>query len=162
MTMLDIKPEGSCRYDLIALGEIMLRLSPPGFERLFQSPLLQATFGGGEANVAVALAQFGIDARYVTLLPARTTKTTSPAYQKMKARLQCRQGAGILQPYRDLWKLLRKGKVQADTASGFFGSIPVLVLAFSGDRQPEHIFVWLLAFTGPSKMNSDRQLLVTA
>jgi formate hydrogenlyase subunit 4 len=49
--------------------------------------------------------------------------------QKMKARLQCRQGAGILQPYSDLMKLLRKGTVQADTASGFFRSIPVLVLA---------------------------------
>jgi formate hydrogenlyase subunit 4 len=51
------------------------------------------------------------------------------AIQKLKARLQCRQGAGVLQPYRDLAKLLRKGTVQADTASGFFGSIPVLVLA---------------------------------
>ena len=49
--------------------------------------------------------------------------------QKLKARLQCRQGAGVLQPYRDLAKLLRKGTVQADTASGFFRSIPVLVLA---------------------------------
>jgi formate hydrogenlyase subunit 4 len=49
--------------------------------------------------------------------------------QKMKARLQCRQGAGILQPYSDLTKLLRKGTVQADTASGFFRSIPPLVLA---------------------------------
>ena len=49
--------------------------------------------------------------------------------QKLKARLQCRQGAGVLQPYRDLAKLFRKGTVQADSASGFFWSIPVLVLA---------------------------------
>jgi formate hydrogenlyase subunit 4 len=49
--------------------------------------------------------------------------------QKMKARLQCRQGAGVLQPYRDLIKLYRKGTVQADTVSGFFRSVPVLVLA---------------------------------
>jgi formate hydrogenlyase subunit 4 len=49
--------------------------------------------------------------------------------QKLKARIQCRQGAGILQPYRDLAKLLRKETVQADTASGFFATIPVLVLA---------------------------------
>ena len=49
--------------------------------------------------------------------------------QKMKARLQCRRGAGVLQPYRDLAKLFRKGTVQADTASGFFRAIPVLVLA---------------------------------
>jgi len=49
--------------------------------------------------------------------------------QKLKARLQCRQGAAVLQPYRDLAKLFRKGTVQADSASGFFWSIPVLVLA---------------------------------
>lgn len=55
---------------VITFGEIMLRLSPPGFERLFQSPLLAATFGGGEANVAVSLAHFGLDSRYVTRLPA--------------------------------------------------------------------------------------------
>jgi 2-dehydro-3-deoxygluconokinase len=54
----------------VCFGEIMLRLSPPGFERLFQSPTLQATFGGGEANVAVSLAQFGCDSSYVTRLPA--------------------------------------------------------------------------------------------
>ena len=54
----------------VCFGEIMLRLSPPGFERLFQSPCLNATFGGGEANVAVSLAQFGLDSHYVTCLPA--------------------------------------------------------------------------------------------
>src|ERR1700691_5373751 len=53
----------------VAFGEIMLRLAPPGFERLLQSPQFVATFGGGEANVAVALATFGLPARYVTLLP---------------------------------------------------------------------------------------------
>ncbi len=44
----------------VCFGEIMLRLSPPGFERLFQSPVLSATFGGGEANVAVSLSHFGV------------------------------------------------------------------------------------------------------
>jgi 2-dehydro-3-deoxygluconokinase len=54
---------------VVALGEIMLRLASPGHERLFQSPHLQATFGGGEANVVVSLAAFGIDAALVTALP---------------------------------------------------------------------------------------------
>ena len=49
--------------------------------------------------------------------------------QKRKARLQCRQGASVWQPYRDLAKLLRKGTVQSDTASPFFRAVPVLVLA---------------------------------
>lgn len=55
----------------VTFGEIMLRLTPPGFERLLQSPSFQATFGGGEANVAVALAQFGLPAAFVTVLPEK-------------------------------------------------------------------------------------------
>jgi 2-dehydro-3-deoxygluconokinase len=57
------------RPKVVSFGEIMLRLSPPGFERLLQSPSLVATFGGGEANAAVSLAQFGLDSWYVTRLP---------------------------------------------------------------------------------------------
>lgn len=49
--------------------------------------------------------------------------------QKLKARLQCRRGASLWQPYRDLAKLLRKGTVEADTATPFFRAVPVLVLA---------------------------------
>src|SRR5689334_10243946 len=55
---------------VVTFGEIMLRLSPPGFERFFQSPVLSAIFGGGEANVAASLAQFGLVSRYVTRLPS--------------------------------------------------------------------------------------------
>jgi 2-dehydro-3-deoxygluconokinase len=55
---------------VVTFGEIMLRLSPPGFERLLQSPAFSATFGGGEANVAVSLAHFGFESWYVTRLPA--------------------------------------------------------------------------------------------
>ena len=54
---------------VVTFGEIMLRLSPPGFERFLQSPQFVATFGGGEANVAVCLAAFGLDSYYVTRLP---------------------------------------------------------------------------------------------
>src|SRR2546429_6443808 len=53
----------------VTFGETMLRIAPPGFERFLQSPQFVATFGGGEANVAVALAGFGNPARFVTLLP---------------------------------------------------------------------------------------------
>ena len=55
---------------IVTFGEIMLRLKPVAFERFFQSPVLEATFGGGEANVAVSLANFGMDAAYVTVLPS--------------------------------------------------------------------------------------------
>lgn len=54
---------------VVTFGEIMLRLAPPGFERFLQSPQFVATFGGGEANVAFALASLGLDASYVTVLP---------------------------------------------------------------------------------------------
>lgn len=53
----------------LTFGEIMLRLKAPGQERFFQSPALEATFGGGEANVAVSLANFGMDAAFLTVLP---------------------------------------------------------------------------------------------
>ncbi len=55
--------------DFITLGEIMLRLKTPAHERFFQSPTLEATFGGGEANVAVALANYGLDVAFITALP---------------------------------------------------------------------------------------------
>ncbi len=54
----------------VSFGEIMLRLKTPGNERFFQSPSFEATFGGGEANVAVALANYGLDAAFVSALPA--------------------------------------------------------------------------------------------
>ena len=55
---------------VITFGEIMLRLAPNGYYRFFQNDQMQATFGGGEANVAVSLANFGLHSTYVTKLPA--------------------------------------------------------------------------------------------
>ena len=54
---------------VVTFGEVMLRLSTPGFQRFRQAMSFDATFGGGEANVAVSLAQFGHDARFVSKLP---------------------------------------------------------------------------------------------
>lgn len=54
---------------VVTFGEIMLRLAPNGYYRFFQNDQLQATFGGGEANVAVSLANFGVESVYVTKLP---------------------------------------------------------------------------------------------
>lgn len=53
----------------LTFGEIMLRLKTPGTERMLQSPVLEATYGGGEANVAVSLANFGCAVSYLTVLP---------------------------------------------------------------------------------------------
>ena len=54
---------------VITFGEIMLRLSTPGYLRFGQARQFDATFGGGEANVAVSLANYGIDAQFITRLP---------------------------------------------------------------------------------------------
>lgn len=54
---------------VVTLGEIMMRLKSPGHERLFQTGALEVTFAGGEANVAVSLANYGLRARYLTALP---------------------------------------------------------------------------------------------
>jgi 2-dehydro-3-deoxygluconokinase len=55
---------------VVTFGELMLRLSPPGYQRFLQTPAFEATFGGGEANVAVSLARLGIQVAFVTKLPA--------------------------------------------------------------------------------------------
>ena len=53
----------------LTFGEIMLRLKAPGMERLLTNHTLEATFGGGEANVAVSLANYGMDVGFLTVLP---------------------------------------------------------------------------------------------
>lgn len=57
------------RKKVITFGEIMLRLAPEGYYRFIQADSFGATYGGGEANVAVSLAHYGFDAEYVTKLP---------------------------------------------------------------------------------------------
>ena len=54
---------------VVTFGEIMLRLAPEGYYRFVQADKLGATYGGGEANVAVSLANYGFDAAFVTKLP---------------------------------------------------------------------------------------------
>jgi len=56
---------------IVTFGEIMLRLCPPNLERQLQSNMFVATFGGGEANVAVSCANYGLPASFVTALPAK-------------------------------------------------------------------------------------------
>ncbi len=54
---------------IVTMGEIMLRLSTPGFERIVQSDTFDVNYGGGEANVAVSLANYGLQAEFITKLP---------------------------------------------------------------------------------------------
>ncbi|MCL2564935.1 MAG: sugar kinase [Defluviitaleaceae bacterium] len=54
---------------IVCFGEIMLRLAPPGYQRFTQADTFEAVYGGGEANVAVSLANFGLEASYITKIP---------------------------------------------------------------------------------------------
>jgi len=58
--MLKIRDAKSCKYDLVSLGECMIRLSPPGYGRIEFAPLLEVWVGGGEYNVAYALSRLGL------------------------------------------------------------------------------------------------------
>lgn len=55
---------------VVTFGEIMLRLSPPGYQRFLQASSYRATFGGAEANVAVSMAIYGLESRFVSKVPA--------------------------------------------------------------------------------------------
>lgn len=54
---------------VLSFGEILLRLASPGYTKLFQKDSLDATFCGGEANVAVSLANFGVQSEFLTVVP---------------------------------------------------------------------------------------------
>lgn len=65
---LTIHPSSSCEFDLLAFGECMIRLSPPGHQRIELTPVFEAYAGGGEYNVAYALARYGIRTGWVSRL----------------------------------------------------------------------------------------------
>jgi 2-dehydro-3-deoxygluconokinase len=65
---------------VVTFGEIMLRLCPPGFLRFEQAASLDVQFGGGEANVAVSLARFGVPTEYVTRLPRNEIADAAVAF----------------------------------------------------------------------------------
>ncbi|MDW8262878.1 MAG: PfkB family carbohydrate kinase, partial [Phycisphaerales bacterium] len=62
---LKIKDASTCRFDLVALGECMIRLSPPGHGRIEFASMLEVWVGGGEYNVAYALARLGLRTAWV-------------------------------------------------------------------------------------------------
>ncbi|MBM3312618.1 MAG: hypothetical protein FJY80_14060, partial [Candidatus Aminicenantes bacterium] len=63
------RPRAAGSLRVVTFGEVLLRLSPPNFERLTQARSFDAFFGGAEMNVACSLAQFGLPSRFVTALP---------------------------------------------------------------------------------------------
>ena len=65
---LKIRPSTECEFDLLALGECMIRLSPPGHQRIELTPVFEAYAGGGEYNVAYALSRYGMRTSWISRL----------------------------------------------------------------------------------------------
>jgi 2-dehydro-3-deoxygluconokinase len=104
---------------VVTFGEIMLRLKSPGNERLFQSPVLEATFGGGECNVAVSLANYGIPVAFVTALPANNVGDAAIAEARsfgVDTSFIKRQGERLGTYYLETGSNQRASKVTYDRA----------------------------------------------
>lgn len=123
----------------LTFGEIMLRLRSLGHERLFQSPTLEATFGGGEANVAVSLANFGEDVEFMTVLPQ------NPIADACLAELR-KFGVGTSRIQRGNGRLgiyfLENGANQLPSKVTYDRDYSAISLAKPGDID------WNLVFTG--------------
>jgi hypothetical protein len=90
----------------ITFGEIMMRLTPPGREKILQTPQFVATFGGAEANVAVALSNYGEDAAFVTALPS-TTGSPHPTTPSSVTTFKKSHRGGTLKRSRLTMRLIR-------------------------------------------------------
>ncbi len=80
--MLNIRDAKSCKYDLVSLGECMIRLSPPGYGRIEFAPLLEVWVGGGEYNVSYALARLPQSPRLRRQLDGRQRTDLRPTVRQ--------------------------------------------------------------------------------
>lgn len=124
---------------VLTFGEIMLRLKAPGNERFFQSPSLEATFGGGEANVAVSLSNYGMEAEFLTVLPEGSIGDACIAELRRSSVLTQKilRGKGRMGIY-----FLETGSNQRPSKVVYDRELASLALAKQGDID------WDLAFAG--------------
>jgi len=122
---------------IVTFGEVMLRLKSPGNERLLQSAMLEATFGGAESNVAVSLANYGMDAAFATALPSNAIGDAAIAELRrfgVDTRLIRRGGERIGIYFVETGSNQRASKVIYDRANSSIAS------ARSGDFDWDEIF----------------------
>ncbi|HUJ95735.1 MAG TPA: sugar kinase [Terriglobales bacterium] len=122
----------------VTFGEIMLRLAPPGFERFLQSPRFEATFGGGEANVAVSLAGFGLPAAFVTVLPEKNPMADAAIHELRGLGVETSRivrGQGRLGIY-----FLEAGANQRPSKVVYDRDRSAIALAKSGDIEWDNVF----------------------
>jgi len=91
----------------VTFGELMLRLAAPGFERFLQTPRFNATFGGGEANVAMMLASLGLDAAFVTVLPENNPIADASGSYAASASIRPKSFAGTAGWESTIWRPAR-------------------------------------------------------
>ena len=139
---------------VITFGEIMLRLSPPNYKRFIQADSFDVTYGGGEANVAVSLANFGLDAYYVTKLPNNPLGDAALSYLRqfgVKTDYIIRGGDRLGIYFLEIGAAQRPSKVVYDRANSSIAKAKV------GDFNWDKIFkdaIWF-HFTGITPALSD-------
>ncbi len=111
---------------VVTYGEIMLRLAPPGFQRFVQARSFDVIYGGGEANVAVSLANYGIDARFVTALPPHEIGDACENYLRqfgVDTSFVLRQGERLGIYFLEMGAMQRGSKVIYDRANSALSEI---------------------------------------
>lgn len=111
---------------VVTFGEIMMRLSPPGFSRFVQARSFDVIYGGGEANVAIALANFGVSADFVTRLPPNDLGEACLNYIRqygVGVEKIIRGGARLGIYFLEVGAVQRGSKVLYDRANSSFSTI---------------------------------------
>lgn len=130
---------------IVTFGEIMLRLSTPGYERFSQANQLNATFGGGEANVAVSLSNFGMDTEFVTCLPKNDLADACVMNLKKhgvgtKHILRCGERMGIY--FLETGAVARASKVIYDRANSAIAGIKPGIIDWKSILKDADWFHW--------------------
>lgn len=152
---------------IVTFGEIMLRLSPPGFTRFSQAQSYEATFGGGEANVAVSLALFGHETRFVTRLP--THEIGQAALNKLRSygvetKFISRGGDRIGMYFLETGASQRPSKVIYDRAHSAVSEIEPSDIDWGAVMNGVHWFHWtgITPALGPKPLAALRSALKAA
>jgi 2-dehydro-3-deoxygluconokinase len=136
---------GGVMAKVVAFGEIMLRLAPPGFGRFAQARSFEAIYGGGEANVAASLANFGESAELVTRLPANELGDACIGYLRsfnIGAGHIARGGDRIGIYFLETGASQRSSKVIYDRAGSSFATIKPGMIDWKKAFQEADWFHW--------------------
>jgi 2-dehydro-3-deoxygluconokinase len=130
---------------VVTFGEIMLRLAPPGFQRFTQARLFEVLYGGGEANVAVSLANYGESAEFVTRLPGNDLGEACIASLRscgVRTDRIVRGGDRLGIYYLETGAAQRASKVIYDRAGSSFATIQTGMVSWQAALEGADWFHW--------------------